>query len=271
MVLRPIIYTVLRNDNLEKIAKQHGYKSWAVLYYSDLNRSLRMKRVNPSAIFPGDKIILPPKTSDVLLILNKRDKLLNQIKSQFLESTNRELENLKSEFNKISSFSEKIELVGDLAGILVGLSKIVAKGYRSIALSNERLIELNKELTKDVVRFAYDPIVEKTANPMLKKYADSDLDKNIITLASQATVQALMDITSPSFWAFTISQWWNGETWQKAVKTKPIDVYNRSKASIISHRTKVISDLEQKILENKRLIQKFSSFVDMSLPIQVQH
>jgi len=53
------VYTVKPGDNLTKIAKQHGIKTWQELYNHRDNGDFRKLRGNPDLIFPGDKINIP--------------------------------------------------------------------------------------------------------------------------------------------------------------------------------------------------------------------
>jgi Papain-like cysteine protease AvrRpt2/LysM domain len=52
-------YTVKRGDNLSKIAKIHGIKTWQDLYGSRDNAPLRRKRPDPDLIQPGDLVMIP--------------------------------------------------------------------------------------------------------------------------------------------------------------------------------------------------------------------
>ena len=53
------IYTVVKGDWLEKIARNHGLSSWRDLYYAPENAAFRAKRPDPNLIHPGDQIVIP--------------------------------------------------------------------------------------------------------------------------------------------------------------------------------------------------------------------
>jgi hypothetical protein len=55
----PKNYTVISGDTLTKIAKQHGFDDWRVIYNHPSNAAFKAKRPNPDKIFPGDVIVIP--------------------------------------------------------------------------------------------------------------------------------------------------------------------------------------------------------------------
>jgi hypothetical protein len=57
----PTTYTVKRGDNLSKIAKSFGYKSWHDIYFDKSNGDFRRLRPDPNLIYPGDTLVLPGK------------------------------------------------------------------------------------------------------------------------------------------------------------------------------------------------------------------
>ena len=54
-------YTIKAGDNLSKIAREHGYPSWRLIYNHPSNADFRRLRPDPHRIQPGDIIVLPPK------------------------------------------------------------------------------------------------------------------------------------------------------------------------------------------------------------------
>jgi len=52
-------YVVVRGDNLSKIARRSGLKSWREVYFHPANAQFRNKRPNPNLIHPGDIVQLP--------------------------------------------------------------------------------------------------------------------------------------------------------------------------------------------------------------------
>src|SRR4051794_10118788 len=52
-------YKVKQGDNVSKIAKMHGFKSWQDLYNHRDNANYRTRRPDPNKIFPGDVLMIP--------------------------------------------------------------------------------------------------------------------------------------------------------------------------------------------------------------------
>lgn len=52
-------YTVVWGDTLTKIAKNHGFDDWRVIYNHPSNAAFKAKRPNPDKIFVGDIIVIP--------------------------------------------------------------------------------------------------------------------------------------------------------------------------------------------------------------------
>ena len=53
------IYTVVWGDTLTKIAKNHGFDDWRVIYNHPSNAAFKAKRPNPDKIFVGDTLVIP--------------------------------------------------------------------------------------------------------------------------------------------------------------------------------------------------------------------
>jgi len=264
--LQPRLYVVKKNDNLDMIARQNGYTSWKILYGSSCNRNFRLKRPDPNKILPGDNIFLLPKTSDVLAVLQLRSQQLITLKSQFNESTDKEIKSLKYSFAKVTNMGQTVDTVKTALDILTGLAGLVSAGFKASKAAVDVVAACNKALIKDVIAFVHDPVTDA----LLGEYADSEiLDDNIITVLSQTIVKAYTDMTSPSFWAKTIAGLMNGESWQSAVINRPQDVYDKAVQQISRQRENMNRDIDKKIYENNKLIRKFSSKVDQSLPIQI--
>ena len=69
-------YTVVSGDTLTKIAKQHGFDDWRVIYNHPSNAAFKAKRPDPDKIFPGDVIVIPdvPGTAQPLRYPRRRPR-----------------------------------------------------------------------------------------------------------------------------------------------------------------------------------------------------
>lgn len=56
---RTQVYKIKKGDNLDKIAKAHGLKSWAILYHDPVNKKLKKDRPDPNKVIPGDIVVIP--------------------------------------------------------------------------------------------------------------------------------------------------------------------------------------------------------------------
>lgn len=56
-----MMYTVRSGDYLSKIAAEHGFADWRVIYNDSHNAEFRRKRPNPNLIYPGDQLFIPDK------------------------------------------------------------------------------------------------------------------------------------------------------------------------------------------------------------------
>ncbi len=52
-------YTVVQGDHLSKIAKEHGFPDYHVIWDDPNNAELKQKRQNPNVLFPGDQLYVP--------------------------------------------------------------------------------------------------------------------------------------------------------------------------------------------------------------------
>lgn len=262
--LKPKSYTVKSNDNLDRIAQNLGYKSWAVIYNSRFNQNFRIKRPNPNIIKPGDTIFLPPLSRDLIESLNKRIDILNKAKKEYLNTMDNLSNSSKENLEEIVRHGKIIDASATVLTLIADLSSIVKKGADAMKAIAEKEKELIKEITDDVLNLAYDPIAEVG----LEAYAEkSSLNNNIVTAVSQIIVQGFLNMKSPSFWSNTIAGLVNGKSWQDAVTETPEVVQKEIENRINQNKMRVVSDIDNKINNYKRLITKLSGMIDRPLPI----
>lgn len=56
-----MIYIVRTGDYLSKIAVEHGFTDWHVIYNHPDNAEFRRLRPNPNLIYPGDHLVIPDR------------------------------------------------------------------------------------------------------------------------------------------------------------------------------------------------------------------
>ena len=59
----PIEHTVQQGDCLASIARQYGFADWSIIYNDGLNTAFRQTRDDPHVLFPGDRLVIPDKTT----------------------------------------------------------------------------------------------------------------------------------------------------------------------------------------------------------------
>ena len=57
-------YTIVSGDTLSKLSARHDLQSWRDIYYHPRNADFRIKRPNPSRIYPGDVVMIPVAPGD---------------------------------------------------------------------------------------------------------------------------------------------------------------------------------------------------------------
>jgi len=57
------IHIVKQGDYFAKIAKKYGFSNWRTIYNHADNAELKQKRPDPNILYPGDKIVIPNKTT----------------------------------------------------------------------------------------------------------------------------------------------------------------------------------------------------------------
>jgi hypothetical protein len=266
--LSPKMYIVRQGDSLDKIAKSQGYANWKIIYNSECNRQFRNRRPDPNKITTGDNIFLPPKRSEIQYVLNSKITYLQNLKESMNSSFDSEIERLKNEFNTLERQNKGVEALHLLIDLRKGLAAIVKKGREAFKKSGEALKRANEELLKQVIKQKTDAAKDYAKDAAKQKYADS-LDENdsILVAASKITVQAWMDISSPTFWANTITQLNDGKSWKEAVTTKPADILENSIFKVNEARNKMNQDLDKKIHETQILLQEVSNEIKRPLPL----
>lgn len=65
-------YVVVRGDNLSKIARRNGLRSWREIYFHSANSAFRELRPDPNLIHPGDTLVIPRPDERVTVPTRRR-------------------------------------------------------------------------------------------------------------------------------------------------------------------------------------------------------
>ena len=258
-------YTVRNGDSLDKIARTKGYASWRVIYKSKFNSAFRRQRPNQNQIYPGDIVILPPKTSEIINALRESNNRLTKTKTGILELNNQNIKEINNEFSKVKKKGELVDTAATITLMFVNIANLAKKGIKGLKAGGAELKRINKEVAKDTLQGTRDGAAEK----VLQMYTEADIDNNVVTSTTKIVIQAFFDMTSPSFWANTYTNLRGGMGWSEAVTTKPEDVKNKVIKQFNKATDEIIKRIDLRIEENKRLIMEFSKSVEKPLPIKI--
>ena len=56
-----LTYSIKQGDYLAKIAKDHGFSDWKVIWNHADNKGLKDKRKDPNILYPGDRLFIPDR------------------------------------------------------------------------------------------------------------------------------------------------------------------------------------------------------------------
>lgn len=273
MTVVPLVaqtYSVKSGDNLDAIAKAHGYRDWQVIYKSKCNARLRALRPNPNLIKPGDLVALPPRAADIRATLQKRLERLRAARveaEQLFDSLDRELD---ADFRKVETTGTTVDAAADVLKVLVGLSKLCWKGYKTLEMGAEELTKANKELAKEALDMAKDPLetlVLKTFAGQLDQPQTVQL-MNSVWLFSSTVVRAWLDITSPSYWAGVIAELRQGSSFRTAVTRRPADVKATASARLAEVRRTALQQIDAKLRDTERLLSACRTEISTPLPLR---
>lgn len=234
--MKQTTYTVAPGDNLSKIAKQHGIKSWKLLYFDPVNEPFRKLHPNPDLLRPGAKILIPKDPRMQEMKLRQRLTDLKRLRQQIVTFGEQGKQDLQRSKAQVLRDGETVDALATVATLMVGLGALLKKGFAWNAAKGVA----QKELADDIVKGSAMDLAKKhrDAAAILISAGESNTSSPA-WLALKAVAQAWCDITSPSFWANTVSQLnvdpvdpdtWpnllkvNWTKWSKSVVTKPQDV-----------------------------------------------
>ena len=56
-----LTYSIKQGDYLAKIAKDHGFSDWKIIWNHADNKGLKDKRKDPNILYPGDRLFIPDR------------------------------------------------------------------------------------------------------------------------------------------------------------------------------------------------------------------
>ncbi len=226
---------VKSGDTLQSIAKSYQFSDWKIIYTHPLNENFRKLRPNPNLIFPGDKIVIPSNPLMIANQLRQQVQRLEIIKQDSITLFNEMEKGLQNEFNKVESFSKRIDFAADIATFFAGKAlKFPKKGPNPEAI-DEWLDLLIRDYIKDSLK-------KDIINYIIKIIDNESLPVSLIKIGWESWNQ----MTSPTYWASRIT----GQT--------PLQAFENAKRVLEQTRKQNIDLLDQKIAKTQELIKACS-------------
>jgi LysM repeat protein len=244
-------YVVRPGDTLSAIAGKYGFANFLFIYNDPANATIRQRRPSPNLIQPGDRIAIPASRAAQIQNARKQLQSLLALRHDSNATFLRIEQELDQTISKYKNVSEIADATAMVAGIVVSMTQIVAKGMAAMKLSGAALEEANGELARDAIKFSYEPLED----PALRGTAAA-LGANPSTAAilGKTTIEAFLNIQSPSFWAGVYGNLRSGMSWSKAVSTDPLDTIIDTRNQIELQRQATDRALDQKIQRIQQLL-----------------
>lgn len=239
-------HVIRPGENLSTIAKQYQLPGWHALYFADANKDFRRANPDPDKILPGKQLNIPPNRIQLRQTLQARLARLEQGKRDSQSFFADQEKSLRRDLKEIKDASTTIDAIATVALLINSLAKTTLQAVKIMKLEGEALVAANREFAKEALKDRAKNVRDLAATSVNATKQEST---NVAWLATKSVASAWCDMTSPSFWANTVVNLYDGKSWSDAVNTKPEDVFERSLAQLNSVRTKVLGDLDKKIQE----------------------
>ncbi len=274
---KTIVHTVKKGENLDKIAKTYGIKSFKSIYDDPVNAKFRRQRKNPDLIQPGDKIIIP----DFALTKEKRKSLATLIAT--IEERIGRMETLKKEQQKTTAqlageirkgqrdfkkTSNAVDGAALVLNILGSVAKITVKGAKmSGKMSASEVSKMNKDMLKEVGSMKLSA-VEPALQAGAQKMADST--QKAVAVAGIG-LDSFFNLTSPSFWGKTymkarqeglfkklaagkFGEGW--DAWSKAVTWDPDKAFDKMVSDMQAQSNRIVKAVDDSIRADAALLKQ---------------
>lgn len=188
----PKPYVIHQGDTLASIARQFAFSNWKEIYYHPANSAFRARRPDPNRLQAGELIMVPPSPQMVHQVLQQRLNSLmrlrldNDILDQHIES------DMDANLRQYVTTAGMADAAAEAGTLLVSLGSLAYKGMAAMKLSGTVLETANKELGKQALELAYDPLQD----PALRFAGKINAHAGIVWAIEKASIQAFLDIQS---------------------------------------------------------------------------
>ncbi|MCH2164030.1 MAG: LysM peptidoglycan-binding domain-containing protein [Marinovum sp.] len=237
-------YKVKKGDTLTFIAKAHKHAKWQTIWNAPENKGVVSKRKKPENIEPGDLLVIPLNEAqskayqmevyNTQCMLDQETRLVEQLDKDIkrFSTSIKNLKNIKATSDKAHKelvvmlsnaakdakrWGSTVDAIAAVAGLMKSLTKLTMKAHKATKLSGDALEALNNEMAKDALNMAYDPIAKQAKKAAAKHVTDAKNGYNLAIAGAGIVWQSFDKMTSPSFWAWTVTRLRDGDSWSDAV------------------------------------------------------
>ena len=238
------VHKVVKGDTLSGISKKYGHKHWKDVWDAKENKAIVSKRKEPRSIQPGDTLIIPFTAKEISVMSQLaveyqetvmwEAELISELddRKKKYERTIKGLENTVKSSNKLhkalvgelkkaaagaKKWGQGVDVAATVINITRGLTKMTAKGYKTLAMEGDELIKANKEMQKSALKFAYGPLKKPVAKGVGGHLTDANNNYQMAVAAGGIVLESYAEMMSPSFWAWKYVRLREGDSWSDAV------------------------------------------------------
>jgi hypothetical protein len=245
-------YIVRSGDTFNSIARQFGFTNWADIYNNPANAALRARRPDPNQLKPGDQIMIPPSAQLVRQVLQQRLFTLTYLRQQSDELYQKIEDDLKTNLGNYKRVAANADAAATVLQLFTGVVSIAAKGWSALKLSGPALDAANEELAKQGVKLATDPLQDVGLEIAAKQLGTQD---GIVWAVGKLSIEAFLNIQSPSWWAGVVGNLQDGKSWSQAVTTSPEEQLQASLNQVEAQRQQVLRNVDAQINATRALLQ----------------
>lgn len=111
-------------------------------------------------------------------------------------------------------------------------------------LSGAALAEANKELGKESLKLAADPLKD----PALKYTADRlGANSGIVWAVGQITIESWLNLNSPGWWAGVVRNLKSGKSCSQAVTSDPLEALRAARDNVDRQRLDTLNRIDERI------------------------
>jgi len=243
-------YVIRQRDTLSAIAEAHKLAGWQALYFASCNKDFRRRNPDPDKILVGQKILIPSNPAEQRNAVNARLTRLRAVRKS-TDGLWREQERvIEQHFGEVKRTGQTVDAAATLVLLINSLAQLTYKGFQAMKLTEEALEQSNKLLAKQTLGGIAKTHGRDNAALVVSKIKIEST--NTVWLITKSVAQSWCDMTSPSFWANTVTNVVSGKSWSQSVTDTPEVLRQKMKEGLASASRKALSGVDKKIQEAEK-------------------